>query len=51
MPKKVEKAIEKEYTKKGYSAKKAKDIAYATMVKEGIWTPGKRKQHKPKRKK
>ncbi len=37
MPKKIEQKIMNEYEKKGYSAKKAKGIAFATMAKKGIW--------------
>lgn len=36
MPKWVERKITKEYEKKGYSPKKAKSIAYATMNKKGL---------------
>lgn len=36
MPKKIERKIEDEYEKKGYSRKKATKIAYATMNKEGL---------------
>lgn len=42
MPKKVERKIEREYERKGYSPKRAKSIAYATMVKKGLWKPRKK---------
>lgn len=44
MPKKIERKIEREYEKKGYSPKHAKSIAYATMIKKGIWHPKKGKK-------
>lgn len=37
MPKKVRNKIINEYENKGYSYKDSKRIAYATMVKKGIW--------------
>lgn len=37
MPKKVRNKIMKEYEAKGYSYNDSKRIAYATMVKKGIW--------------
>lgn len=49
MPKRIERKIEREYERKGYSPKRAKSIAFATMVKKGIWKPGgKRKRGKRK---
>ena len=43
MPKKIERKITREYEKRGYSPKRAKSIAIATMVKRGLWHPGKKK--------
>lgn len=43
MPKRVERAITREYEQRGYSKKRARAIAFATMVKRGIWRPGKRR--------
>ncbi len=40
MPRKIEKAIEREYEKKGFSPKKAKSIAFATMRKKGLLKRG-----------
>lgn len=45
MPKKLERKIEREYERKGYSPKKAKSIAFATMVKKGLWKPQKKGKH------
>lgn len=45
MPKKIEQRITREYRKRGYSLKRAKSIAIATMIKHGLWKPRKRKRH------
>lgn len=44
MPKRVERAIQREYERKGFSKKRARSIAFATMVKKHIWRPGKRRR-------
>ena len=36
MPKRIERKIEREYERKGYSKKRATRIAYATMNKRGL---------------
>lgn len=48
MPKKLETKITREYRRRGYSLKRARSIAIATMVKRGLWTP-QRRTHRKKR--
>lgn len=40
MPKKIERAIQRQYQKKGKSAKEAKTIAYKIMNKKGLMKRG-----------
>jgi hypothetical protein len=37
LPKAIEKALIKEYRNKGYSYNDARKIAFAIMVKKGLW--------------
>jgi hypothetical protein len=47
MPKQLERRIIREYERKGESPRRARQIAYATMVARGLWRPAKR--HKKSR--
>lgn len=49
MPKKLETKITREYRRRGYSLKRARSIAIATMVSHGLWTPKRRTRRKGRR--